>query len=57
MCIRDRLTERGLKAEVLATRFIGETNPDDDTDEDAQDLQAPTHEPIDTDKKDTEDAQ
>ena len=52
------LTERGLKAEVLATRFIGETNPDDgDTDEDAQDLQAPTHESIDTDKKDTEDAQ
>ena len=49
------LTEQGLKAEVLATRFVGETNPDDsDTDEDASELQAITREPIETDNKDAE---
>jgi hypothetical protein len=52
------LTEQGLKAEVLATRFVGETNPDDgDTDEDASDLQAITRETTDTDNKDAEAAQ
>jgi putative mRNA 3-end processing factor len=52
------LTEQGLKAEVLATRFVGETNPDDgDTDEDASDLQAITREPTDTVNKDAEAAQ
>ena len=52
------LTEQGLNAEVLATRFVGETNPDDgDTDEDAPELQAITREPTNTDNKDAEAAQ
>ena len=52
------LTEQGLKAEVLATRFVGETNPDDGgTDKDASYLQAITREPTDTDNKDAEAAQ
>ena len=52
------LTEQGLKAEVLATRFVGETNPDDSgTDKDASYLQAITREPTDTDNKDAEAAQ
>ena len=49
------LTEQGLHAEVLATRFTGETNPDDHgTYEEVPDTQTITPDGIDIDKKDAE---